>query len=357
MPKQKNELSTTHWIVKSNILNEIRHTRMTISQMRLFSIYLSKINPLDVSSREVIFKLDEYAKIMDFKRFNITQLQQSASDLLRLNIVYMRDTDDFDKKTRLRGFETTSSMLFEHFRFYKNEDEEWVVSINCADKVLPLMFDLKKHYFKYKLWNALQVTSPNQQRMYELLKQYERAGAREISVKDLREFLGLKKDEYPRWGNFKARILEASQAALANHTDIKFTWEVVGKRGKGGKINTLRFNIEKNDDYRSQFTFDEYIEEQNPPIIEGNTEEFEEMGASDIIDFLSDACNNEFNIKEITFLHSLIIEIVPYSGSGQYKLDMYHYLQRKYKELNWRADKTNIKSRFGYLKTIIEADK
>ena len=350
MAKQKkNELSTANWIVKSNALNEMRHTRMTISQVRLFSIYLSKINPLDVSSREVTFKLDEYAKIMDFKRFNITQLKQSAVDLTNLTAHYCKDYAD-------GGFEVTLSVLFDYFRFHKNEDEEWVVSINCADKVLHLMFDLKKHYFKYKLWNALQLTSPNQQRMYELLKQYEQAGAREISVKDLREFLGLKKTEYPRWERFRTRILEASQVALANHTDIKFTWEVVGKRGKGGKINTLRFNIEKNNDYQRQFTFDEYIQEQSLPIIEGNTEEFEQTGASDIIEFLSDACNGEFNTKEITLLHSLIVEVVPYRHN-HYKFDMYHYLQQKYNELNYRADKTKIKSRFGYLKTIIEADK
>ena len=59
--KQKIELSSDYWIVKSNALNEIRNNRMSISQIRLFSIYLSKINPRDMKSREVTFKLDEYS--------------------------------------------------------------------------------------------------------------------------------------------------------------------------------------------------------------------------------------------------------------------------------------------------------
>ena len=356
MPKQKkDELSTAYWIVKSNALNEIRNSRMTISQIRLFSIYLSKVNPMDMSSRVVEFKLEEYIKIMQFKQMNITRLKRSADDLLRISIVYTKDTDDYDKKKGIRSFESVSSLLFSHFKLYRNDNDEWMVGINCHDDVIHLMFDLQSHYFKYKLWNALQLTSPNQQRMYELLKQYERAGAREISVKDLREFLGLKKNEYSRWDNFKVRILEASQVALANHTDIKFTWEVAGKRGKGGKINTLKFNIEKNNDYLHKYTFDEFLQEQASPIIEGDTKEFEQTGLDDLIKFLSDACNDEFNAKEITLLHSFIVEIVPYRPN-QFKFDAYHYLQRKYNELNWRATKTEIKSRFGYLKTIIEAD-
>jgi len=69
--KKKDALvSSEHWIVKSNVLNEVRNTRMTISQVRLFSIYLSKINPLDENSREVTLKLDEYSKIMQFKQIN-----------------------------------------------------------------------------------------------------------------------------------------------------------------------------------------------------------------------------------------------------------------------------------------------
>lgn len=294
MPKQKKEeLSSSNWIVKSNKLNEIRHTKMTLTQTRLFSIYLSKINPMDISSREVTFKLDEYAKIMAFKRFNITKLRKTFIDLTRLVVHFIRDTNDYDEKTGLRGFEMVSSLLFKRFKLYKDDNDEWTVSIDCHDDVLYLMFELKKHFFKYKLFNALRLASPNQQRMYELLKQYEYVGAREISVKDLREFLGLKENEYPRWDNFRYRILETSQIALEKYTDIKFTWEVVGKRGKGGKINTLKFNIEKNDNHEQQLTLDDFMFKQLQPEIDGDIEEFEQR------------CNNEFDPVEMQVLHNL----------------------------------------------------
>ena len=46
-------------------------------------------------------------------------------------------------------------------------------------------------YFKYELWNALCLKSLNQIRMYEILKQYEGLGRRELSVQSLRELLGI----------------------------------------------------------------------------------------------------------------------------------------------------------------------
>jgi len=96
--QKKNELTASNWIVKSNALNEIKNSRMTISQIRLFAVYLSKVNPNDVNSREVAFKLDEYSKIMQFTQTNTTRIKQSADDLLRISIVYTKENDGSDEK-------------------------------------------------------------------------------------------------------------------------------------------------------------------------------------------------------------------------------------------------------------------
>lgn len=350
---QKIELSSANWIVKSNALNEIRNNNMTISQIRLFSIYLSKINLKDVSSREVTFRLDEYTKIMQFKQTNTTRLIKTAEDLLGLTVKF------WDKDGE-GGF--VICQLFKRFRLYKNKEGNWLVTIDCHDDVLKLMFDLRGYYFKYQLWNALQLTSPNQQRMYEILKQYEHAGAREISINDLREFLGMSSEEYLRWNNFRVRVLDASQAALANYTDIKFTWEISGKRGKGGKINKIKFNIEKNDKYTRQITLDDYLTEQVESIVNDEPEEFvrpDDEGdyfLHEIYPFLSDACNNEFNKVEIQVIYNLLVKIIPARVDENRQLEMFDYLKRKYDELKWRASRAEIKSRLGYLKKIIEAD-
>ena len=367
------ELMSDNWIEKSNALNEVRNNRMTISQIRLFSIYLSKINPRDKKTREVIFKLDEYAKIMQFKQVNTTRLVKTAENLLGLTVKYFDKTGEYSSDG-LIGF--VICQIFKRFKLYKDEnDGEWYVSIDCHDDVLHLMFDLQKYYFTYELWNALQLTSPNQQRMYEILKQYEKIGERVVTVKDLREWLGIEPTQYPQWERFKTRVLDASQEALARYTDIKFNWEVTGKRGKGGKINALKFTIEKNCDYQRQYTIDDYLVEQKieyedeperfeRPRDEGNVDltDLDESGYvkstgrhpvyEERITYLMTACGGEFNRDEMVVLYNEMREAVPHIISNKH--DVHDYLQKKYNEMQMRNPG---KSRFGYLRKMIIGDK
>jgi len=359
--KKSFELSSDSWVSKSNVLNEVRNNRMNITQIRFFTIYLSKINPKNINSREVTFKLEEYTKIMQFKKTNTTRLIKTAEDLLGLTVKFWDKTGQYSSDG-LVGF--VMCQIFKRFKLYKSDDGEWFVTIDCHDDVVKLMFELQKYYFKYQLWNALQLTSPNQQRMYEILKQYEYAGIREISVKDLREFLGIKPEEYTLWQNFKKRVLDASQEALGNYTDIKFKWEISGKRGKGGKINYLKFNIEKNENYLRQLSFDDYLIIQDDAEFEDILEEFErpdevnednDSPYNNRIEFLAEACNNEFSKKEIIVLYDLMMDCLPYDVASS-ELKFYNYLKRKYDYMNMRNEKEPVKSRFGYIKSIIGKD-
>ena len=341
------KLSEANWIVKSNTLNEIRDNKMTPSQLRFFSIYLSKINPQNNETRLVTFPLSEYARIMGFKQINITRLHDTAEQLLGLTATFTQ----YDKSGRFAGM--TICQLFKLFKLFKDENnEEWFVSIDCHDEVLSYMFDFKKYYFKYQLWNALRLGTVNQLRMYEILKQYETAGAREIKLTDLRSFLGIGEDEYPRWDRFKDRVLDSCQQALSENTDIKFTYEPI-KKGRGGKITAIKFIIEKNDNYIDQLTLDEFIETQSVPEVDGELQEMEFENKR--LEFLAEACNNEFTEEEMQVIYDLIKIIEPNSkGTSQYD-----YLLKKYNELKYRVSRTDLdplRSRYAYLKKLIESD-
>ena len=68
-----------------------------------------------------------------------------------------------------------------------DDKAEWYIEIDAHDKALPLMFEFKDKYFSYQLWNALRLKSPNQLRMYEILKQYEKIGIRILSIDELKK--------------------------------------------------------------------------------------------------------------------------------------------------------------------------
>lgn len=235
---------------KRNVLNELRSNNMTLQELRFFSIYLSKIDPYNVNTRCVRFPIEDFQRIMGFGRLNVAQLKASTNSLLS-KIVNI--------PTERGGY--TAFQLFKECTVDKDDNGEWYVEIDAHDKALPLMFEFKNRYFKYELWNALRLKSPNQLRMYEILKQYEKLERRELSIQELRELLGIAKNEYDRWERFRVRVLDSCQQALKESTDICYTYER-GKTGKGGKWLTVIFHITKNKDYKEPLTLAEFIEEQ-----------------------------------------------------------------------------------------------
>jgi hypothetical protein len=208
------------------------------------------------------------------------------------------------------------------------------------------MFDFKNKYFSYQLWNALRLKSANHLRMYEILKQYETIGTRILSVEELKTLLWIGGEEYPRFGDFRNYVLDSCKQALERDTDICFTYEPYGKKGKGGKILSLQFTITKNENFADQIMLDGFIALEDDPgsLPAANRHD-------DLVELLTDACNNEFSKAEMEVLFDLVSQIIP----GPVGIEHADYLQLKYHELQVQAKKRKISNRFGYLKRMIQS--
>ena len=372
MPKIKG----TELVEKRNILNEIRQNNMTLQQLRFFSIYLSKINARDVSTRVVRFPLSDFQKIMGIGRMNIQHFKAAVDSLLR-NIIHIPNSSG--------GIDAFT--LFKKCSLFKDDYDNWYVEINASDDALPLMFDFKSRYFTYELWNALQLKSVNQLRMYELLKQYEHLGKREIEVLELRELLGISKNEYQRLERFRTKVLDSCQQALAKNTDICFTYER-GKVGERGKWLTIVFHIRKNENYVDRLSLKDFIDLQpEQQIIEGTATEISEsepdlqtqkqqskpQQKQDFVDEENDeeeesgwrnphmglyraSCDDEFSADETALLILSIDENQLPENQFGVPVAKARYLQRKYLELKYEAKQKPIKNRFKYLLKMVEKD-
>jgi plasmid replication initiation protein len=353
-------LKKNHLIQKRNVLNEIRANNMTLQELRFFSIYLSKIHKdRPEETRVVRFPMDDFKAIMELGRIDINYMKGVANSLLCKVVNVPLDSGGF-----------TAFQLFKECTV-SNDHGEWYVEIDAHDKALPLMFEFKNRYFSYQLWNALRLRSSNQLRMYEILKQYQTKGFRILTVDELKELLGIGKDEYPRFNDLKKWVIDACQQAIREYTDIKFTYEPHGKRGKGGKIQSLKFIIEKNDDYIDQLTLDMFIEEKVLEAGAGyapdklnlndiNSDESAELleaGAitqlEDKLIFLRDAVNGEFTIEQITVLYDIVIRDIPELLRNDKWQECYHHFMSKHNYVKEKYSNGEIKYPFGYLKSII----
>ena len=257
MQKNKSKVFSTAIVEKRNVLNEIRKNSMSLQELRFFSIYLATINAYDISTRLVRFPLSDFKKIMGIgDDMNISHFKLCVRKLLQQIVEVPNES----------GYGYTAFQLFKKCNVDKVEYVEWYVEIDAHDEALPLMFEFKNRYFTYELWNALRLKSANQVRMYEILKQYEKIGKREITVSELRELLGIAPNEYSnRWDNFKMYVLDSCQQALKENTDICFTYER-GKTGKGGKWLSIIFHIFKNTEHKDPLSLNEFIHIQEVNI-------------------------------------------------------------------------------------------
>ena len=380
------ELFKNAIVEKRNGLNELRSNNMTVQELRFFSIYLSKINPWDISTRNVRFPISDFQRIMGFGRLNIGQLKASTDSLLS-KIVHI--------PTEKGGY--TSFQLFKECTVDKDNNGEWYVEIDAHDKALPLMFEFKNRYFTYELWNALRLKSPNQVRMYEILKQYEKIGKRELTVTELRELLGIGKNDYSDrtgWSNFKKKVLDSCQQALKETTDICYTYER-GKVGKGGKWLSIVFHIYKNTEYIDQLTLAEFIDLQPQAEIDEDftgeqidgqmsiyevtmpADQSEELddeelrlaryGGDERLAVLAEAVKDEFCKEDMEQISIILTRIdIPkdrnLSGADATLYGRQHYLREKYAALNAeeakkaRKGEKPISDRAAYFKRMLEQE-
>lgn len=250
----KAELDVTKTVKKSNILNELRNANASLIEYRLFCVYLSHIS-MNSDDNVVKFSLSDYAKIAGLDRPRYLDLKAQAENLVGMT-ASLANGDG--------GFSVYS--IFSEFKLFK-ENEQWMVSLECNSKIAPMIREQRGRFLRYKLYNTIYLRSYNQQRMYELLKQYEKIGARAIDLPDLRAFLSIRDDEYPVWGVFARDVLKVAQRALKENTDIYFEYEPVKK---SRKVVGVRFDIFKNHEFIDQLRIDEFLLETDEGDYDGD---------------------------------------------------------------------------------------
>ena len=88
-----------------------------------------------------------------------------------------------------------------------------------TDEVMPYLTQLKGQFAQYQLKNIAYFNSVHSIRIYELITQYRSVGNREITVDKLKEWLQVA-DNYPRWNNFKARVLDPAITEINEKSDL-----------------------------------------------------------------------------------------------------------------------------------------
>ena len=121
------------------------------------------------------------------------------------------------------------------------------LKIGFYGRVIPFFNKLKKRFTSYDLLQTKAFTGKYTIRFYELIKQYENIGKREITIDALRKMFQLE-HKYLIYADFRRSVIDSAQKELKEKSDIYFDYRQV-KAGRNiiSIILTIKLNNSKID--------------------------------------------------------------------------------------------------------------
>ena len=206
-------------VTKSNNLVEAGY-KLSLNEQRLV---LSVISQLDArkpfpKNNEFIITASEFSQIFDIPLKQAYEILDDAASRL-----YERDIKTFDQAAKTR----------EKFRWVdgvKYWDGEAKVTLSLSRHIVPYLAMLHQQFTTYELKQISKLKTSYSIRFYELLVQFINTGERYISLEKIRSLFELTK-EYPRFYDFKKRIIIPSLHEINLNTNLLVEWDIV-KKGK-----------------------------------------------------------------------------------------------------------------------------
>jgi hypothetical protein len=216
-------------IVHHNSMIEARY-HLTLQEKRLMYWLSSQVKQTDEDFKEHELPIKEFAKLVEAKGDHLYKSLDTISHKLMQKIITIKSIDD-------TGF--VKAALLGGVKYLKNKG---ILKLSFHPYLKPYMLQLNECFTKISMGDVVGLKSIYSVRIYELLKQYENIGKRELSLSELREFFGISLEKYKRFNDFKKDVLERAKKEINAKTeyDIDYT-----EKKEARKVVGLEWTIKK----------------------------------------------------------------------------------------------------------------
>lgn len=218
-------------VTQANDLIMAKQTKpLTLREKRLVVTLVSMIEPQDEAFKEYNIRLKEFYRLLGLNEIvHYSQLKQVVDELMSRVIEIPLKEGGW-----LKTHWVSSATYIEG---------EGMIKLSFDPHLKEYLLMLKKAFTSYKLDNVLALQSTYGLRLYEILKSWEYVKsekARTVELNHLRAMLGVDAKSYPKYSNFKIRVLNKAVEEINSKTDLKVSYKEL-KQGR--KIAALEFNV------------------------------------------------------------------------------------------------------------------
>jgi len=215
-------------VTQGNNLIEAHHNKpLTAREQKIVLTMVSAIQPSDEDFKEYRISLKDFSEMLGLKgSTKYSEIKNIVKDL-------MGKTIEIPKKE--------GGWLLSHWvSSAEYMDGEGAIELTFSPKLKPYLLQLKHQFTSYRLSNVLSLSSTYSIRLYELMKKWQHLGKWVCSVEDLKGKLGIGEGKYPRYANFKARVLKAAIDEVTDKTDLYISFKEIKK---GRSVDRVEFTI------------------------------------------------------------------------------------------------------------------
>lgn len=325
-------------VQKSNPLQSLSETKMTLAEFKILDAYLSKIDSHKPEERSVTFDKGELESLLGVTQIKNKDLSDRIDNLFK--VVTIQDPDKPNKFTKIA--------LFSCAECTQGDDGLWTIKLACSPEAMEYIFNIESiGYLRYRLKNVVNLTSRYSYLLFLYLESNRFRGAWTIPLDDLKKILCCTADTYSEYKRFNDLVLKKCQKELSKKTDIDFDY-VALRRGR--KVSSIQFILKT-----PQTAADSPVE----PLFEERDEfDWAITYGSERLATLAEGCNYEFNKAEMEQIARVLVRInIPCDQATKSELfGKQFYLREKYAALNVIMCKKPIKNRFKYFLKMLESD-
>lgn len=220
-------------VTQGNGLIEAKHTNpLTVREQKIVLTMVSMIQPTDEDFKDYRISIKEFSEMLGLEgSAKYTELKEITKDLMSKSVEIPK---------------ADGGWLFANWvSSAEYQKGEGTIALSFSPKLMPYLLQLKNAFTSYRLSNILSLKSTYSIRLYELMKKWQHLGRWECSIESLREKIGVGDDKYPRYANFKARVLKSAVEEVNEKTDLFITFK---ENKKGRSVDRIEFTIQYSPD-------------------------------------------------------------------------------------------------------------
>lgn len=218
------EPAAERWVVKSNTFINARYSWDQVTN-RLLLLATESVARDDREFRPVRVSISEYADVLGSTSKNAYDRAREISEAL-LGVKIEIPLDD--------GFIEVNVLSMARY-----QEGKGYLTVKFNDDMRPLLLQLRERFTRYRLRSVFGLRAFSAFRIYELCKQHQGLGTRTIDLDRLRRLLRLE-DLYPRYRDFRRRVLEQARQEINEKTDLRIGFEEIRV---GRAVQAIRFRI------------------------------------------------------------------------------------------------------------------